>query len=254
MNRASFAVALAIAALFGVGLGVYPELDLTIASRFYDPATQTFIAAHWSWVGPTRDATTYLIALLVAPAILSIVGKMLMPRWRMPMPSRAAVFLSITLALGPFFLTNIVLKNHWARMRPVDIVQFGGIEQFTPWWDPRGPCSENCSFIAGEPAGAIWTLALASLAPPPWRPLAYVTALLFWVGVGFLRIAKGGHFFSDVVFAGLFMFFVVWTLHGLIYRWRPTQLTDEMVTRRLEQMGQALRDGLATLRPSGAGK
>ncbi len=124
---------------------------------------------------------------------------------------RAALFLIVTLAVGPGLLANVILKDHWARMRPVDVPQLGGHERFTAWWDPRGPCPENCSFIAGEPSGAFWTLAPAALAPPQWRPVAYAGAILFGVAMGALRMAGGGHFFSDFVFAGVFMFLVVWT-------------------------------------------
>jgi membrane-associated phospholipid phosphatase len=114
-------------------------------------------------------------------------------------------------------------------MRPVDVTQFGGTDRFTPWWDPRGPCTENCSFIAGEPSGAFWTLAPAALAPPQWRLLTYGAALAFGAFIGGLRIAVGGHFFTDVVFAGVFMFLLAWVVHGLIYRWRPTRLTDKAI-------------------------
>jgi lipid A 4'-phosphatase len=62
-----------------------------------------------------------------------------------------------------------------------------------------------------------------------------------------LRMAGGAHFFSDVVFAGVFMFLVVWTLHGLIYRWRPTRLTDEAAERPLQRAGNWLRAALARL-------
>ena len=68
--------------------------------------------------------------------------------------------------------------------------------------------------------------------------------------MGALRIAGGAHFFTDVVFAGVFMFLVVWTMHGLIYRWRPTRLTDEAVERPLERAGTASRGGL----PAAAGR
>jgi hypothetical protein len=48
------------------------------------------------------------------------------------------------------------------------------------------------------------------------------------------------------------MYLLIWTLHGLIYRWRPTRLTDEMVERPLEQVGMALRDAIgAVLRLAG---
>jgi membrane-associated phospholipid phosphatase len=88
-------------------------------------------------------------------------------------------------------------------------------------------------------------LAPAALAPPPWRPLAYGAALAFGAGIGLLRIGSGAHFFTDVVFAGVFMFLVVWTLHGLIYRWRATRLGDRAIDRRLGQVGEALRGALS---------
>jgi membrane-associated PAP2 superfamily phosphatase len=132
-------------------------------------------------------------------------------------------------------------------MRPVDIVELGGKERFTAWWDPRGPCPENCSFVAGEASGAFWTLAPAALTPPQWRPLAYAGALIFGAAMGVLRMAAGAHFFTDVVFAGVLTYLLIWTFHGLIYRWRPTRLTDEMVERPLEQVGTAFRDAIAAV-------
>lgn len=132
-------------------------------------------------------------------------------------------------------------------MRPADIVQFGGTDRFTAWWDPTGPCPDNCSFIGGEASSAFWTLAPAALSPPQWRPLAYAGVFAFGAAMGVLRMAGGAHFFTDIVFAGVLMFVVVWTLHGLIYRWRPTQLTDAAVEQPLERLGRALRDGLARL-------
>jgi len=253
MNRAGLVAALAIAALVGGVFAVYPQLDLKIASLFYDPATRTF-AANGDWVPYVRDAATLLITAIVAPAFFALVGKLIMPKRRMLIPGRAALFLSLTLILGPFLLANIILKDHWARMRPTDIVSFGGTERFTPWWDPSGPCPDNCSFIGGEASSAFWTLAPAALTPPQWRPLAYGAALAFGAAVGVLRMAGGAHFFTDIVFAGVFMFLVVWMMHGLIYRWRPTRLTDASVERWLEHAGRALREALAALARRIAGR
>ncbi len=246
MNRIALAVVLGVGIVVGIVFGVYPQIDLKLAALFYDPAARSFIAVG-DWVTYVRDAATLLITLLVAPAVLAIVGKLIMPRRRMLIPGRAALFLSVSLAVGPFLLANVILKDHWARMRPADMVQFGGNEQITAWWDPTGPCSDNCSFIAGEPSAAFWTFAPASFAPPQWRPLAYAGVLMFGAAMGVLRMAGGAHFFSDVVFAGVFMFLVVWTLHGLIYRWRGTRLTDEAVERPIERVGRALRGALARL-------
>jgi len=247
MNRIGLAIALAVGAVVGIVFGLYPQLDVTIAAWFYDPATHTF-AARGEWVTDIRDAATALIGLLVAPAVFAILGKLVMPNRRMLIPGRAALFLSVTLLLGPFLLANVVLKDHWARMRPTDVVQFGGADRFTAWWDPRGPCPDNCSFVGGEAASAFWTLAPAALTPPQWRPLAYGGALAFGAGIGVLRMAGGGHFFTDIVFAGVLMFVVVWALYGAIYRWRRTRLTDEAVEHSLERAGTAMRGWFARKR------
>ena len=59
-------------------------------------------------------------------------------------------------------------------------------------------------------------------------------------------VGGGAHFFTDVVFAGVFMFLVVWTLHGMIYRWR-TRAEEGVIERGLAQIGEALRGALAGL-------
>src|SRR5262249_12420665 len=111
-----------------------------------------------------------------------------------------------------------------------------GTERFVPWWDPRGVCPRNCSFVGGESAGAFWTLAPAAVTPLPWRPFAYAAAVTFGAGVGAMRIMFGGHFFTDVVFSGVFIFLVTWILHGVLYRWRPTRIADATVERALERL------------------
>ena len=76
--------------------------------------------------------------------------------------------------------------------------------------------------------------------PPPWRLLAMGAALAFGVAVGVLRMAAGGHFFSDVAFSGVFTFLIIWVVHGLMYRWRPTRITDVRVEAWLEYLAMPL--------------
>jgi lipid A 4'-phosphatase len=113
------------------------------------------------------------------------------------------------------------------------VTQFNGDQAFVPWWDPRGSCRRNCSFFSGEGATAFWTYAPAALAPPPWRPLAYAAATLFGVTTSLLRMAFGGHFFTDVAAAGLVTFLVIWLAHGYIYRWPSTRLSDQQIDTAL---------------------
>ncbi len=229
MNRTGLAIALTVAAVVGIAFAVYPRLDLDISALFFrnPPWPGIFAVNAQPWAQYTREAARVLIALLAAPAVVAILGKVILPRRRMLIEGRAALFLIATLAIGPGLLTNTLLKDHWGRARPIDVVEFGGAGQFTPWWDSRGECPNNCSFIAGEPAGAFWTLAPAALAPPQWRLLAYGGALAFGGGIGILRIAGGGHFFTDVVFAGVFMYLVNWIAYRLIYGRRATRMIEK---------------------------
>ncbi len=246
MNRIGLTIALVIAVAVGGLFAVYPRLDLAISALFYDPANDLFVANAQPWVMDARAAARWICGLLFAPACLAILGKLILPRRRMLIGARAALLLLLTMALGPGILTNVVLKDHWGRARPIDVTEFHGAYHFTPWWDPRGDCPENCSFIAGEPSGAFWTLAPAAMAPPQWRLLAYGGALAFGGAVGMLRIAGGGHFFTDVVFAGVFTFLLIWLVHGLLFRWPATRITDEAVERLLAQAGRAARSALAS--------
>ena len=198
------------------------------------------------WEQYTRSAARWLITLTALPAFIAVASKLILPRRRMLIRGRAALFIVVTLALGPGILTNTLLKDHWGRARPIDVTEFGGTDRFTPWWDPRGPCPNNCSFIAGEPSGAFWTLAPASLAPPQWRPLAYGGAFAFGAAIGVLRIGAGGHFFTDVVFAGVFMYLVVLWMRRLIVQRRDSQ-DEDAVEHTLGRMGDAIRAALAAL-------
>ncbi len=231
MNRTGLVITLAIAAVVGIVFGIWPELDLKLAALFYDPQKGGFWRSYDPVYLRLRDVSTWLIALAAMPAVAALVIKLIWPRRPLLIPGRAIVLMLLSLALAPGVLANLILKEHWHRPRPIDVAEFHGDEHFRAWWDPRGDCAKNCSFVAGEPSGAFWTLAPALLLPPPWRVVATGAALAFGGAVGLQRMAAGAHFFSDVVFAGVFAFLTIWLIHGLIYRWRRTRITDEAIER-----------------------
>jgi lipid A 4'-phosphatase len=240
MNRTGLALALVIAAVTGITFALHPELDLALAGLFYDPAKQDFPLRFHPSLAWLRNESMWVVTALIAPAVVALAVKLLLPFTRILMPGRAVLFLIATLILGPGLLVNVALKDYWPRSRPIDVPELGGSERFVPWWDPRGACPKNCSFVAGESAGAFWTLAPAALAPPYWRPLAYAAAVAFGTAVGVLRMAFGGHFFTDVLFAGVFVFLIVWLVHGVIYRWHATRLSDAALERAIEHITRPL--------------
>jgi hypothetical protein len=143
MNRAGLAIALVIAAVVGVVFAVFPRLDLDLAALFFDRKRDIFTGNAQLWMYYLRNAARGPVALLVAPAFIAILGKLVLPRRRMLIDGRAALFLAVTLALGPGIVTNLIFKDHWGRPRPIDVTEFGGSDRFMPWWDPRGPCANN---------------------------------------------------------------------------------------------------------------
>jgi hypothetical protein len=70
---------------------------------------------------------------------------------------------------------------------------------------------------------------------------------LFGVLMGFLRVAFGGHFFTDVLFAGALSALLVWTLHGWLYRWRSQMLSDRKIEDALGDAGRHARAGFAVV-------
>jgi membrane-associated PAP2 superfamily phosphatase len=247
MDRVGIVLVLAFAGVIVWLFTLIPQLDLAIAGLFFDSERGFFPARYSPLLIWLRSAVPWIIAALVAPAVVALAVKLARPSMRMLAPGRTVLFLLATLILGPGLLVNVVLKDHWARPRPAEVVRFGGSERFVPWWDPRGTCVQNCSFVAGESSGAFWTIAPAALAPPQWRPLAYAAAIGFGAAVGLLRMAFGGHFFSDVALSGVLMFVLVWIVHGLIYRWPRTRLTDARVEGAIEQVARSVQDGVRSL-------
>jgi lipid A 4'-phosphatase len=43
------------------------------------------------------------------------------------------------------------------------------------------------------------------------------------------------------VFAGVFSFFVIWLVHGWLYRWRRTRVSDAAVEDALERIVERMR-------------
>jgi len=236
MNRTGLLIALGLAAAIGLAFGIYPELDLRLAALFYDPSIHDFPVRLSRVAGFFRDAAMWVAWAFTVPSIVALVVKFIRPDRPLLVPGRTVAFLLLTMLLSAGVLTNFTFKTFWGRPRPVSVTEFGGPMAFVAWWDHRGQCPKNCSFFSGEAATAFWTLAPAALAPPSWRPLAYAGAVVFGTLTSVLRMAFGGHFFTDIAIAGLVTFLVIWLLYGCIYRWPRTRLTDAGVDAALTRL------------------
>jgi len=249
MNRTGLIIALAIAVAAGLGCGLFPGLDLAVARYFYNFVDKPnyFVLRISPPLMLARNIGLWVGTALIAPAVAALVVKLILPQRKMFVSGRAIVFLIATLALAPGLMVNVVLKDHWGRPRPIDVTEFGGTQHFVRWWDRSGDCPGNCSFVSGDVAGAYWAIAPAALAPPQWRVLAYGAALALGTGMAAIRVMAGAHFVSDVIFAGVFTFLIIWVAYGLIYRWPRTRLSDEKIEDAIGRAGLAWRAALAWL-------
>lgn len=240
MNRLGLLIAICAALVIGLLFALWPEFDLRAASLFFDPASGFFLSRR-PFLMRIRDIAMWVAAFFVALAVFSLAIAALRGPTRSLLSGRTSLFLILTMVLGPGLLVNGVLKDHWHRPRPVQVTEFGGTKSFMPWWNPTGSCERNCSFVAGEASGAFWTLAPAALAPPAWRAIAVTAAVGFGLAVGALRMSFGAHFLSDVLFAGIAIYVLIWIFHGLFFRWPGAERCQQSIDRALAGIGQRAR-------------
>lgn len=240
MNRTGLFIALGIGIATALLFAIVPDLDLRLAALFFDPKLG-FEMSQNSLAKFARDAAMWITWAFAAPAIVAFVVKLALPKRKMLVRPRSAAFIVLSIALSAGLFSNLIFKSHWARPRPVATVEFGGPLPFVPWWDPRGKCPRNCSFFSGEAATAFWTYAPAALAPPQYRVAAYAGATIFGLATGVLRMTFGGHYATDVIFAGVFVFLVIWLIHGMIFRWPRPPKDDAELDRRFGDAIVAMR-------------
>jgi membrane-associated PAP2 superfamily phosphatase len=183
-----------------------PGVDLALSAYFYNAALpQTWYLAAtppWRWLYLYGE---YPALALAGGSLLVLLAGLVRPSWAGY--RRRCVFLVCAVALGPGLLVNGILKPTWDRARPRHIAQFGGLHTYRPWWQP-GTAGRGDSFPSGHAAMGYILVAAAALVPGQRRwqhRLALGGAFGFGTLLGLTRLVQGGHFASDVVWAGALM-------------------------------------------------
>jgi lipid A 4'-phosphatase len=200
------------------GLVLLPGIDLWVSGLFYR-AGGGFFLGDWA---PFRLVHDHLAIAVWAYAIAVIAAggaSFALRRTILGLTPRAAIFLLLSLALGPGLAVNTIFKDHWGRARPAQITQFGGTQKFMPAFVPSDQCRRNCSFPAGDPAMGFYLVSAAFLAGgAAARRNGIIGAAAIGAALGIVRLAQGGHFLSDVVASGFIVAAIAWGLHWLILR------------------------------------
>jgi membrane-associated PAP2 superfamily phosphatase len=166
--------------------------------------------------------------IIAAVAILVIIGGFFSAGWRRW--RKITGYFLLVLIVGPGIIVNAVLKEHWLRPRPRDIVEFGGGHQFERVWQ-YDALSGGKSFPSGHASMGFCLLGLYFVARAlrqRWAILAALCALGLGLLLGLARIAQGGHFASDVLWsAGVCYFVALGLCYAMRLQKRPFYVDDK---------------------------
>jgi lipid A 4'-phosphatase len=214
----------ALAAVLGILLVSWPEIDLAL-SRAVQLCPGAPNNAPWCEADPTvagLRSAFMLLTVVISAAVLFGTGRTIWQQGGLVGLAQARwCFLAAMLAIGPGLVANVILKDNWGRARPRHVVEFGGTKHFTPPLVPVSECARNCSFVSGEASSAYAPFFAAALLLPQFRVALIAGGALSGLAAGLIRMSQGGHFLSDVLFAGIFMALTASVLHILfIGLWR----------------------------------
>ncbi len=204
---------MAKAILFGaliVGLGFAllfhfdPELDLTVSSFLYRPG-HDFIGRSSAAFSTTRLLFNILFYAVCALTLIACVMTRSASRQWLNISADKWLYLAACILAGPLIITNLGFKDHWGRARPHSIVEFGGNKSFSPPLTKSQQCEKHCSFVSGEASSIYIICFAAAFIFPSFAGTWMLTGMVLGSAAGFVRMAQGAHFLSDVVFAGVLM-------------------------------------------------
>lgn len=188
------------------------NLDLWLASHAYD--------GHGGWTLDPNGFVQLLYLYGTKPALMvSIIAGVV---WiasvvdrRLLVHQPLAMFLALSMVIGPGLLVNGVFKEFYGRPRPREVVEFGGKREFAPVWEPHIGAGGK-SFPSGHASMGFFWLSLGVFYWERNRRLATAYLLLGLVHggcMGFGRIVQGAHWFSDVIWAGGMDYLAAWFLY-----------------------------------------
>ena len=196
----------AFAALAGIVLARTGG-DLALARSYFTPG------AGWTQEGAPLVQALYIFGPWLAAALaLSGLGVGLRNVFgadRGSPAARRAWFFPLLMLLGPGLLVNAIGKDHWGRPRPKQLQEFGGPDTYITAGAIGPVAKDHKSFPSGHASMGFFLLAGYFV----WRgrrPLlarvSLAAGLLMGAAIGWARIVQGGHFLSDVIWAGALVF------------------------------------------------
>lgn len=199
-----FVIFLILSSIAAIAAVVYAPIDLAIAHYLQN---QEFNMTPFHFI---HEAVKPAMVVLTLGIIGLLVLDILLKKQLLPVSRRQLIYLLAVLAMGPGLVVNLVFKDHWDRARPHMLEEFGNDKHFTPAFVISDQCEDNCSFVSGDASAGFFFFAFyfAFSRRKTW----FITPILLGSSLGFVRMVQNAHFFTDVVFAGVFTYCVAYIL------------------------------------------
>ena len=190
------------------------DIDRKVSALFYNAEKHEWTYERAEPLRSFYDYGTYPPLMLgIAGGLVFLFGQRMWPKigkHRLNSLRRDGLFLALLLLIGPGLIVNGGFKSWWGRPRPVLCEDFGGkmmFKQVGEWAKPF----PNSSFPSGHASIAFFLMGPAFLFKSNQerrRRSWLIAGIVFGFAMGFTRVLQGGHFLSDIVWAGLIVYLV----------------------------------------------
>ncbi|MDC0057525.1 phosphatase PAP2 family protein, partial [Alphaproteobacteria bacterium] len=189
-------------------LAIGSSMDIYVSNFFYLGDQQFVLQNYFVLTIFFRKILLPLIVLylLILP-IISVFFPIEKIYFNTKLKTKDVLFIFGSVVFNLLVFVNFILKNMWGRARPNDIVELGGKENFTPWFELSEACNVNCSFVSGDAAVGFSLIVLFFVTR---NKIFYWGSLVAGFSIGLIRIIEGGHFFSDIIMAGLIVYLLTY--------------------------------------------
>jgi len=193
------------------------DFDLELSKRYFDALKDDWPARQQPLIDLSYHWGTAFGGIVAFWALFNLFASYMHPRFLVK--RGVALFLLLSILIGPVLLVNGVIKDVWRRPRPRETVELGGSHPYRKVLEIPHRKFRGKSFPGGHASAGFILVMFYFLYKPKGRKWAGL-ALLFGIGWGtwlsYVRIVLGGHFFSDNLYAFGINWFLVLLLY---YKW-----------------------------------
>ncbi len=217
MNKTFALEALSILAFLVIATTIigYLGLDMRLEKMFY--------SADKGWSIGEMQPWKFLYHYGNIPALLLSVGSLVLLLMsfislKYMIYRKIAMFFVLVMLIGPGLVVNLGFKSYWGRNRPRHVEELGGQDRYMEIWE-TGTAGQGKSFPCGHATMGFYLFAPYFLARgrKRWMAAGFLAlGLVMGFLIGLARMLQGGHFLSDVLWAGGMVYLVTLLFYRLL--------------------------------------